>query len=306
MSDNVDPERLKWLLVRDLLFGLNHKMRNTEDAYKLAKTCTWPEAKWLVDICEKNGGMPETTTSIKAMFLREKDDTRALSFAANVDHDMSIAHRAAVMGDAFAQAIMNNITNERYWAELSAAQDEPLGLIRLGHYALGHYDVSNTIAKYDKLVAMRCFKRAIELGNITSYFHLAQMHCPDTDPEYYALLGKYGKGASCSYDFCRSMHNQMDKYRRDIGRPAIIFQIGKSLVGNVDKTQMILFGVTRSYDQEVWITDACDAVDFFNNCCLRTRAAVDTWTIIATRLKVVKDIRRVIGQLIWETRSLYK
>lgn len=45
------------------------------------------------------------------------------------------------------------------------------------------------------------------------------------------------------------------------------------------------------------------AVSFFRAQCAAARKAVDTWSILAARAGVVKDIRILIGKLIWEDRE---
>ncbi len=103
-SDPIDPQRLIWLVARDTLLGSNHKRQDLQEAVRLARSCNWPEAKWLVKFYEQYG-MP-TKGNAKEMFMKEKDDMWAMAVTALISGDENLICCAAKKGDAFAQAWM--------------------------------------------------------------------------------------------------------------------------------------------------------------------------------------------------------
>ena len=88
----------------------------------------------------------------------------------------------------------------------------------------------------------------------------------------------------------------------DSTRGPQVFAIGRALKGYVkEKT---IFGSIISFDKR--IGPANRAIGFFEFQCAAARKAVDTWCLIARRInsKVNRDIRKVIGMMIWEAREL--
>lgn len=86
--------------------------------------------------------------------------------------------------------------------------------------------------------------------------------------------------------------------------PGDLFRIGRALC--YDEGDPIIFGKeeTRFHRQEV----AKRAISFFQAQCHACRQAVDTWSLLAKRAGIVKDIRMLVGKLVWSDREscLYK
>ncbi len=78
-----------------------------------------------------------------------------------------------------------------------------------------------------------------------------------------------------------------------------VLEIGRALKGNV--ANGLIFGKVPL--KETDLSAAKIAIDFFDAQMGCARRAVDAWTAVAIRLMVVKDIRRLIGMLIWEERN---
>ena len=62
----------------------------------------------------------------------------------------------------------------------------------------------------------------------------------------------------------------------------------------------LFFGYVFNFDS--LISPANQAVSFYSSQIKSARLAVDTWTLVATRLHVIKDMRIYIGKMIWEAR----
>ena len=45
------------------------------------------------------------------------------------------------------------------------------------------------------------------------------------------------------------------------------------------------------------------AIDMYDEWCEKAQLAVETWLVIGRRLKICKDIRRVIGKMVWDMRG---
>ena len=74
----IDPQYLLWLKIRYILIGRNFEHYDSQKALELARQCSWPEAKWLVSICDKNGGIPSDKEEVKTMFYRNNPETSVL------------------------------------------------------------------------------------------------------------------------------------------------------------------------------------------------------------------------------------
>ncbi len=79
-----------------------------------------------------------------------------------------------------------------------------------------------------------------------------------------------------------------------------MFLIGRALKGNIDVEKEVIFGRPHQFDSR--IGPANQAVSFYSSQIQSARLAVDTWTLVSTRLLLMKDIRILIGKMIWEAR----
>ena len=80
-----------------------------------------------------------------------------------------------------------------------------------------------------------------------------------------------------------------------------IFFIGQALCGHVQEAKNSIFD--RNFQSVESFQCAVEAVSFYKNQILDARRAVDEWTKVGMRFKVVKDVRKLIGQLVWEART---
>lgn len=97
----------------------------------------------------------------------------------------------------------------------------------------------------------------------------------------------------------------VSRFEKDASLAPIVFKIGRTLSGQVDKERRTFFGeFCRDFDLKV--SPATRAIDFFSSQCAAARKAVDTWSLVALSIgndTLNKDIRKKIGQLIWEARE---
>lgn len=267
---------IAWYEVRDTLLGQNNKRQDVKRALELATVCQHNDAKWLVELFSRD----RVTTAWEAScaFRRETNDARALCFSAAMAGDQERMRRSAAMGYAFAQAWLANRTRgeeSREWAQKAAAQGERDGYRQLG--------------------TKEGFWRAIELGCIESMQNYAFLF-GESDPQRFFWLGQAAIRGS-SFRFRNEFHEQVRLFRRH----DTVFAIGRALKGHVDFEAKKLFGISYGYN---WVFgSAKSAIEFFDARVLAARHAVDAWTLIGIQFKIVKDIRRVISELIWKARE---
>jgi hypothetical protein len=72
------------------------------------------------------------------------------------------------------------------------------------------------------------------------------------------------------------------------------------LKGRVDNEKRTIFGEGYSFD--AYFGPANQAFHFYELQLQSYRKAVDSWTFVGLRNKVVKDIRKMIGRMIWDAR----
>jgi hypothetical protein len=73
------------------------------------------------------------------------------------------------------------------------------------------------------------------------------------------------------------------------------------LKGHINNEKRTIFG--NGYDFDIFIGLSNQALDFYEFQLQSYRKAVDSWTIIGLRNKVVKYIRKMIGKMIWDARE---
>ncbi len=84
---------------------------------------------------------------------------------------------------------------------------------------------------------------------------------------------------------------------------ASCFLIGHALNGKIDMEKKEIFGPIPFHQAiDSLIGPANEAVSFYDSQLKSARLAVDTWTLVATRLHVIKDMRILIGKMIWKAR----
>jgi hypothetical protein len=73
------------------------------------------------------------------------------------------------------------------------------------------------------------------------------------------------------------------------------------LNGQIDNDKLEIFRSNLRCDRN--IIPANQAVHFYNFQLQCYRKAVDTWTVVGLRNGVVKDMRNMIGKMVWDARE---
>ena len=294
-------ELFKWLDVRDTLLGQNKKEKDTTTALALARDCKHPDAVWLTSIFE--GKDVSTKEEARKVLLSHQTDARALCFAwwlaDDREGDWPLLRRAAEMGNAFACSTLFGLgwgQNEEEafrLAQLAASQHELDGFRELGdcfRHGIGCKNDLN-LAKENLLIAA-------ELGHVCAADDYGNL-LVESDPACWLWLGRAalrGRPRSFLYSFS----TQVEQFFSGSGNATIVFLIGRALKENIDLEKKKIFGKKLYFDSQ--IGPANQAFSFYSSQIKSARLAVDTWTLLATRLHMIKDMRIFIGRMIWDAR----
>ena len=103
-----------------------------------------------------------------------------------------------------------------------------------------------------------------------------------------------------AFSFLDSFSEQVELFFSGSGNSTIVFSIGHALKGNIDMEKKENFGDDyRFYSQ---LGPATQAVAFYDSQIESARLAVNTWSLVATRLHMIEDMRIFIGEMIWDAR----
>ncbi len=285
---------LEWLLVRDTLLGGNKRKQDIAKALALARDCKHPDAVWLSCVCKDGSSIDQA----REAFLSLENDPRALCFSYILAHDqdlnLSLLRRSAEMGYALASSLFGRVERETFrFAQQSAAKNE-----RDGFYLLGHcFRVGDGCEKNLRL-AKENYLIAAELGHVSAALQCGEW-LENSDPVRW-LWWSRAAFHRAAFRFLDSFRAACRDFLEGSGSATVVFLIGRALKGNVIADKAQIFG--SNYNFHSLFTYANRAIDFYDGQIKAACRAIDAWTIIATRLNLMKDMRISIGKMIWEMR----
>jgi hypothetical protein len=292
---------LEWYKIRDTFFGDNWVTQNIPLAIEMASTCQHPDARWLTEACA--GKDVKTKEDAKRVFSGE-NEARALCFMWMLgdQENLALLLRSAELGFAYAQALVTGEpgVEEFKFAQLAAAQCECVGFFVLG---LCLFDGVRCERNLDE--AKLNFLRASELGSVAAMSWLGRL-LEDSDPQRWRWWGRAAALGSW-VDFFAGFAKQVELFNSSAGSAAaVVFAIGRALQGHVNEEARTIF--SRDYDFDSLIGPAKQAIAFYEAQIQATKDAMRAWTLVGIKLKVVKDVRKLIAKLIWDSReeALYK
>jgi hypothetical protein len=101
--------------------------------------------------------------------------------------------------------------------------------------------------------------------------------------------------------FCPILRNKFELFNSGSGSAAVMFAIGQALQGHVNEEARTIFN--QEYDFDSLIGPAKQAIAFYEAQIKATKDAMRAWTLVGIKLKVVKDVRKLIAKLIWDSRE---
>jgi hypothetical protein len=165
-------------------------------------------------------------------------------------------------------------------------------------YTLG-WVLEGTELESDAVRSAEMFKKASDLGHCFAHFKYGQT-LPNTDRFRYILMGMAARKEIGYYPFFDEIKEELSSGRERRDGAVIVFAIGSALKGNVNFEEGTIFGQTYDFDALVLLVRR--AVAFYEEELVACRKAVNAWSIVAKRCSVVKDIRIMIGKMLWEAR----
>jgi hypothetical protein len=221
-----------------------------------------------------------------------------LGFAANFFHryrDLALLRRSAELGFALAQALM--ATEEAQFEQgfkfalLAAAQGE-----RDGYFQLGMH-----LANTDPKKAKENLLLACELGHVLAMVRVGEL-LEDSDPRRWRWWGQAASIGSCG-NFLFKFEEQVERFNSGTGSAAIMFLTGRALRGQVNETRRTIFKSANDAKFDSWVGPAKQAIAFYEAQIQATKHAMHAWIQVGIRWKVVKDVRKLIAKLIWDSRE---
>jgi hypothetical protein len=120
-----------------------------------------------------------------------------------------------------------------------------------------------------------------------------------SDPERCIWLAKVcSRGGNLL--FFTDLIDQMRNFNAGNGQASVVFAMGRILRKQIEVDKQMIFG---KLEGTYLLGPAMDAIQFHEAVCRAARRAVEAWSIIAARVRIVKDVRLLIAKLIWNARE---
>ena len=301
----VTPEAIAFYKMRDLLFGDNYQQQNIPAALELAAQCTHPEAVWLTAIFKDKKVLNRFDAKhVLNTLPAEVGRTRYYIGGLTPDHSEGNDENSVAKSLGYIPAAVNkhwhpNPDNmQLYWAAAQYGE-------RHGFYCYGI--VLQIFLKRERKQQNKsnpnpkqCFEIAHALGCVKSTLMLANYyHQFDICRWRYLTFAALHNAAR---DYLEQLDWVIPQEEEDISNNAeLCMFIGKTLNTHYKKHTRRIFGWHASSASR---EKALIIINFYTRQIESCRRAVDAWTLCAWRLGIYKDLRKMIGQLIWNDRDL--
>jgi hypothetical protein len=277
-------------------------------ALDMVASCSHPHARWLASVFAKarEEEAREARTDALGVFF---------AFALGPRQDLAPLRRSAEAGCAIAQAFMAGRMDdeeERFkFALLAANQGERDGFYWLGYFfrdAIGCEWDADRAKHYFRLASEHGTKKIFglsllnkEKGDAAAMWQLAQL-LDESDPQHFRWSG-LAASLGPSFMFLSRFAIQVELFNRGSGSATVMFAIGKALRGQVGERHIFEGFNGSRYSFDSLIGPAKQAIAFYEARIQATINAMRAWTLVGIKLKVVKDIRKLIAKLIWDSRE---
>ena len=296
-----DAEFLKWLAARDIFLGVKHKKQDIAKGLELAAACDYPEAKWLVSLFPRSLGIPTVSKAVHTFLSLGPNDSRGLAFAALVGEviDKTLLKPAAELGNALAQSWLSLFghSSDRFGLARQAAEaGEPNGMEALAVCYFEGLGVERNVA-----MAKHWWIKAAECNDTSALYHLGEQFCTRSAPDRYRYWVRAIKGGHVTtrIEFFKGVVVNVDAWSPNL---ETIFVIGEILNGNVLLPEGVVFGFPFKPGREREFEACVTCVERYKKWKGQCLAAINCFLVVARRLGVVKDMRRVICALLWAER----
>jgi len=147
--------------------------------------------------------------------------------------------------------------------------------------------------------AKQNFLLPTKLGHVFAVSCLGHL-LEESNPHGWRLWGRaaaLGSSGSFLYHFSE----QVEVFNSGSGSAAVMFAIGQALQGHMNEQARRI--CNWEYDFDSLVNPAKQAIAFYEAQIKATKDAMRAWTLVGIKLKVVKDVRKLIARLIWDSRE---
>jgi hypothetical protein len=284
-------ELIKWWDAVDIL---RSRMHGLIEGVELARLSQHPDAVWLCSVAASRG-----TGRLREALEDEERDGRTLFFLSRFESGSDMVKKAAELGYAPAEALMALLEKEApsglAWAEAAAAQNDRNGLARLGEFL-----TKGAWGRMEKERGRAALQLAAELGQREAMLALWKDEAYPTNLRYRWLC----RAASCGSHWASlevvSVALPAVERGELVGPP--LLELGGMLAGRLDSSDTQILGLR---DPGTSIRTALQCMALYHGWVREVRAAIRTWTGVARRAGVVKDVRVLVARRLWEERDAW-
>ena len=230
------------------------------------------------------------------------DDARALRYLADLRKDGSLMEKAAEMGDARAMAnvVLSSFRSEERTFQLARASyemgdaDGTFCLMQCFWFGIGC--VQNEDFAYELL------DRAADLGSFRAFCHI--LHYRAVEPQRRMEPARRVKLLTSFFEidseklsvFYSDLEEVLQCYETDWSFGSVLFEAGEMLKGNIDADGKVLGRIVDPGRLKLLLR----AVAIYDDWCSVAREACVAWILVAKRMGVNKDVRKMISKMVWE------
>ena len=226
-------------------------------------------------------------------------DARAFAYLADARYDETSFEKAVSMGDAWAMGLailLFSVSDERRFCLASASAEQ--GDAR-GTYLLAQFVRCGRGCEKDEMLADELLERAAELGCYDAY--VTFLNSEKNPAEKVKLLTIFFGVHSFNISVLESALDAVFLCYASGGSCGdAIFEAGEVLKGNVNVGKGEIFGLERNPTR---IRVCNQAVTMYDGWCDAARELCVAWIVIAKRIRLNKDARKMIVMMVWEARS---
>jgi TPR repeat protein len=182
------------------------------------------------------------------------------------------------------------------FAQLAAAQGE-----RDGFYELGWCFSRGDGCRKDLDKARENFLLASELGHVWAMIELGWL-LDESDPQRWRWWGRAAPLGG-TWSFLSNFAKQVALFNSGSGSGSVLFAIGRALQGHANEEARTIFNEDEDDDFGSLIGPAKQAIAFYYAQIKASKDAMRAWTLVGIKLKVVKDVRKLIAKLVWDSRE---
>jgi TPR repeat protein len=141
--------------------------------------------------------------------------------------------------------------------------------------------------------------RASELGHVSAMVWLGDM-LDKSNPQRWQWWGRAAAHGASSW-FLPDFAKQVELFNSGSGSAAVVLIIGHALQGHVNEEARTIFNRSWGFDSR--IVRAKQAIAFYEAQIQATKDAMRAWTLVGIKLKIVKDLRKLVAKLVWNSRE---